>query len=272
MCSCWESDTVSVKKALELLNSKAAVENFIKTTAGKVSQCKRDVLNYLTSNDCSATNIALRLRAYAELIKDYNDMAVCTVAFSYVKALNSEMIGQKEVDSFVDILRAAMTHGLPIKAFLRSIPSENLRGIFNSCNRVQDAIALYNWAPKSVFIDADEVKETISALLVEYGSEQLKYWTMPDLKFDEESGKMCASRHDIECAEDMLKECFDELISEVSQLQDIIDVWECVADVGVEDYYQADYEGDDDYMDRSISYDYDTRQIDSMFSTLIQDT
>lgn len=272
MCSCWENDTVSVKKALELLNSKEAVDNFIKTTGGKVSQCKRDVLDYLTSNDCSATNIALRLRAYAELIKDYNDTAVCTVAFTYVKSLNSELIGQKEVDSFVDILRAAMTQGLPIKAFLQSIPSDNLRRIFHSCNRVQDAIALYNLVPSSVFIDADEVKETISSRLIEYGNEQLKSWTMPDLEFNEASGKMCASRYDIEHAEEMLKECFDELISEVSELQDIIDVWDCVAEVGVEDYYQADYDGYDDYIDRSISYDYDTRQIDNMFSTLIQDT
>ena len=272
MCSCWESDTVSVKKALELLNSKAAVENFIRTTGGKVSQCKRDVLNYLISNDCSATNVALRLRAYAELLKDYKDTAACTVAFTYVKSINPEMIGQKEVDSFVDILSAAMTHGLPIKTFLQSIPPENLRKIFNSCNRVQDAIMLYNLAPGSVFIDADEVKATISDLLVEYGSEQLKSWTMPDLEFDEASGKMCASRYDIERAEEMLEECFNELISEVSQLQDVIDVWDCVTEVGVKDYYQTDYDGYDDYMDRSISHDYDTRQIDSMFSTLIQDT
>ena len=126
--------------------------------------------------------------------------------------------------------------------------------------------------PKSVFIDSDEVKDTISNLLVEYGGELINSWDMPILEFDEDSGKMHASRYDIEHAEKKLEERFNELISGTSQLVDMIDVWDCVADVNIEEYYTADWDGYDDDENMVNSTDSTTKQIDNMFSALIQNS
>ena len=82
------------------------------------------------------------------------------------------------MDSFFDILMAAIPDERSIAAFLQGIPANDLRTIFTVCNRVQDAIALYKLTPKSVFIDSDEVKDTISNLLVEYGGELINSWDM----------------------------------------------------------------------------------------------
>jgi hypothetical protein len=94
---------------------------------------------------------------------------------------------------------------------------------------------------------------------------------MPDLEFDDDSGKMCASIYDIERAEEELAGDFRKIISEVKGLQDLIDVWDCVAEVDVKDFYTADCDGDNRFSDNSDAYDYGARQIDDMFANLISD-
>ena len=125
--------------------------------------------------------------------------------------------------------------------------------------------------PSSFFVDNNEVKEVISDLLVEYGRDQLNYYHTPVLEFDEDSGKMCASRYDIERAEEELAGDFREIISEVKGLQDVIDVWDCVAEVDVKDFYTTDCDGDNRFSDNSDAHDYGARQIDDMFANLIHD-
>ncbi len=271
LCACWHEDDYSVKKAIEFLDSKAALETFIKTPDGEHGSLKSNVFKYLTSDNSSSTNIALRLTAYSELVKNDNDTTSRTAALAYVESLDKGLIDRNGVDSFFDILRATIPDERSIAAFLQSVPANDLRRIFTVCNRVQDAIALYKLAPRSVFIDPDEVEEIISNLLVEYGEELIHSWCMPTLEFDEDSGKICASRYDIEHAEEKLEESFNELISGTSQLVDMIDVWNCVENVNVEKYYTADFDEyygeEDEISDNSAS-----EQIDKLFSALIQNS
>lgn len=272
LCACWHEDDYSVKMAIEFLNSKAALEKFIKIPDGEHGSLKSSVFKYLTSDNCSSTNIALRLTAYSALVKNDNDTTSRTAALAYVESLDKGLIDRNGVDSFFEILRATMPDERSIAAFLQRIPANNLRTIFSVCNRVQDAIALCKLAPRSVFVDSDEVKDTISKLLVKYGEELINSWGMPTLEFDEDSGKMCASRYDIENTEAKLEERFNELISGTSQLVDMIDVMDCVADVNVEEYYTADFEeyyGDED---KAICDNSASEEIDNLFSALIQNS
>ena len=272
LCVCWHEDDYSVKRAIEFLNSKAALETFIKIPDGEHGSLKSNVFKYLTSDNCSSTNIALRLTAYSQLVKNTNDTTSRTDALAYVKSLDKGLIDRNGVDSFFAILRATMPDERSIAAFLQSISANNLRKIFRICHCVQDAIALYKLAPRSVFVDPTEVKEIISDLLVEYGEKLISSWGIPVLEFDETSGKMCASRYDIEEAEEKLEERFNELISDTSQLADMINVWDCVVDVNVEEYYTADCDEYYDEKKRDLPDDSATKRIDSMFSALIQNS
>ena len=247
LCACWHEDDYSVKMAIEFLNSKAALETFIKIPGGEHGSLKSNVLKYLTSDNCSSTNIALRLKAFSELVKNTNDTTSRRAALAYLESLDKGLIDEHGVDLFFEILRATMPDEQSIAAFLQRIPANHLQKIFRLCHCAQDAIALYKLAPRSVFIDSDEVKDIISNLLVEYGEKLINSWGLPTLEFDEDSGKMCASRYDIEHAEAKLKERFNELISGTSQLVDMIDVWDCVADLNVAEYYTTDC--DEEYYD-----------------------
>ncbi len=267
----WQDDTLSVKKALELLNNKKSLEVFIKMSHGCNGRNKKTVLDYLISDECLARNIALRLKVYSELIKDSDDMTVCNAAFTYLQNIDTMLIDRHGVDSFVQIIKAVANHGGAIKEYLQSIPVENVRQIFSFCDCIQDALTLYSLAPSSVFVDNNEVKEVISDLLVEYGRDQLNYYHTPILEFDEVSGKMCASSYDIEYAEEKLAEDFRKIISKVKGLQDVIDVWDCVAEVDVKDFYTSDCDGDNRFSDNSDAHDYGARQIDDMFANLISD-
>ena len=270
LCACWHQDDYSVKKAIEFLNSKAALEAFLKIPGGEQDSFKRDVLKYLTSDDCSATNIALRLKAFSELVKNFNDTTSRNAALAYLEKLDKGLIDEQGVDSFFEILGVTMPDEQSFAAFLQRIPENHLRKIFRICHCVQDAIALYKLAPKSAFVDSDEVKDIISNLLVEHGKKLINSWGLPTLDFDEDSGKMCASQANIEYAEEKLEERFSELISGTSQLVDMIDVWECVADVNVAEYYTTDCDEDYDDEDRMISGNSASEHIDNLFSALIQ--
>lgn len=270
LCACWHQDDYSVKKAIEFLNSKAALEAFLKIPGDEHDSFKRDVLEYLTSDGCSATNIALRLKAFSELVKNPNDATLRNAALAYLEKLDKGLIDGHGVDPFFEILRVTMPDEQSFAAFLQRIPANHLRKIFRICHCVQDAITLYKSVPESVFIDSDEVKDIISHLLVEYGEKLIDSWSLPTLEFDEDSGKMCASQADIEYAEEKLEERFSELISGTSQLVDMIDVWECVADVNVAEYYTTDCDEDYDDEDRIISGNSASGQIDNLFAALIQ--
>ncbi|MBP5787653.1 MAG: restriction endonuclease [Kiritimatiellae bacterium] len=272
LCAYWHEDDYSVKMAIEFLNSKAALEAFLKIPGDEHKSFKRDVLKYLTSDDCSASDIALRLKAFSELVKNTNDTPSRNAALAYLEKLDTGLIDEHGVDSFCEILMATMPDEQSSAAFLQRIPADNLRKIFRICHCVQDAIALYKLAPKSVFPDSDEVKDIISDRLVEYGKELITSWGLPTLEFDEDLGKMSASRYEIEHAEEKLAERFKELISGTSQLVDMIDVWDCVADVNVKEYYTADF---DEYFgeeDEEISANSASEQIDNLFSALIQNS
>ena len=76
----------------------------------------------------------------------------------------------------------------------------------------------------------------------------------------------------LESLEEKLEESFNELISGTSQLVDMIDVWNCIENVNVEEYYTADideYYGEED---REFSDNSATKQIDNLFSALIQNS
>ena len=265
----WQDDTLSVKKALELLNNKKSLEVFIKMSHGCNGRNKKAVLDYLISDECTAKSIPLQLKAYSELVKDSNDEGACDTAFTYLQRLDTMQIDRHGVDSFIQILKAVANHGEAVSEYLQRIPAESVRQVFGFCDCIHDAITLYSLAPSSVFVDNNEVKEVISELLVEYGREQLDSWSMPDLEFDDDSGKMCASNHDIQRAEECLAESFNDVIVAVDGLQDMIDIWSCVAEVDVKEFYTSDCDYDDYGGDNLGVYDYGGKQIDNMFENLI---
>lgn len=267
----WQDDTLSVKKALELLNNKKSLEVFIKMSHGCNGRNKKAVLDYLISDECTAKSIPLRLKAYSELVKDSNDEGACDAAFTYLQRLDPMQIDRHGADSFIQILKAVANHGEAVSEYLQCFPAESVRQVFGFCDCIQDAITLCSLAPNFVFVNNDEVKEVISDLLVEYGRDQLNYYHTPVLEFDEDSGKMCASCYDIERAEEELAESFKKVISEVRGLKDVVDVWDCVAEVDVEDFYTTDCDGDDHFSDNSGAHDYREGQIDDMFANLISD-
>ncbi len=267
----WQDDTLSVKKALELLNNKKSLEVFIKMSHGCNGRNKKAVLDYLISDECTARSIPLRLKAYSELVTDSNDERACNAAFTYLQRLDTMQIDRHGADSFIQILKVVANHGEAVSEYLQCIPAECVRQIFGFCDCIQDAITLYSLAPSSVFVDNNEVKEVISELLVEYGRDQLNYYHTPILEFDEDSGKMRASSYDIERAEEELAGDFRKIISKVKGLQDVINVWDCVAEVDVEDFYTSDRDGDNRISDNSDAYNYGARQIDDMFANLISD-
>ena len=267
----WQDDTLSVKKALELLNNKKSLEVFINMSQGCNGRNKKAVLDYLISDECTARSIPLRLKAYSELVTDSNDERACNAAFTYLQRLDTMQIDRHGADSFIQILKVVANHGEAVSEYLQCIPAECVRQIFGFCDCIQDAITLYSLAPSSVFVDNNEVKEVISELLVEYGRDQLNYYHTPILEFDEDSGKMRASSYDIERAEEELAGDFRKIISKVKGLQDVINVWDCVAEVDVEDFYTSDCDGDNRFSDNSDAHDYGARQIDDMFANLISD-
>lgn len=271
LCNSWQNDTASVKVALELLDNKKSLEVFIKMSHGGNGRKKKAVLEYLISDECTAKSISLRLKAFSELVKDSNDVGTCRAAFAYLQRLDTMQIDRHGADSFIQILKAVANQEEAVSEYLQRIPAESVRQVFGFCDCIQDAITLYSLAPSSVFVDNNEVKDVISDLLVEYGRDQLNYYHTPVLEFDEDSGKMCASRYDIERAEEELAESFKKVISEVRGLKDVIDVWDCVAEVDVEDFYTTDCDGDDHFSDNSGAHDYREGQIDDMFANLISD-
>lgn len=271
LCNSWQNDTVSIKVALELLNNKKSLEAFIKMSHGCNGGNKKAVLDYLISDECTAKSMPVQLKAYSELVKDSNDAGACCAAFTYLQHLDTMQIDRHGADSFVQILKAVANQEEAVSEYLQRIPTESVRQVFGFCDCIQDAITLYSLAPSSVFVDNNEVKEVISDLLIKYGRDQLNYHHTPVLEFDEDSGKMCASSYDIERAEEELAESFKKIISEVRGLQDVIDVWDCVAEVDVKDFYTTDCDGDDYFSDNSDEHDYGTRQIDDMFADLISD-
>jgi hypothetical protein len=249
----------------------STIEDFPSSTACALINTLIVSTDYLISDECTAKSIPLQLKAYSELVKDSNDEGACDTAFTYLQRLDTMQIDRHGVDSFIQILKSVANHGEAVSEYLQRIPAESVRQVFGFCDCIHDAITLYSLAPSSVFVDNNEVKEVISELLVEYGREQLDSWSMPDLEFDDDSGKMCASIYDIERAEEELAGDFRKIISEVKCLQDLIDVWDCVAEVDVKDFYTADCDGDNRFSDNSDAYDHGARQIDDMFANLISD-
>ena len=51
----------------------------------------------------------------------------------------------------------------------------------------------------------------------------------------------------------------------------MIDVWDCVAEVDVKDFYTSDCDEDNRFSDNSGAHDYREGQIDDMFANLISD-
>lgn len=265
----WQEDTLSVKLALELLNSKLALDAFIKIANSGNKKCKESILSYLIADECSVTSVALRLVAYFELIKDGNDRGMSKKAFTYVQKVNAKLIDQQSAKSLIRILERLNAQGLPVKDFLQGLPAESIRYVFSHCDCIKDAIALYKLSPRSVFSDVDEFKDDVAGLLVEFGRDKLDSWYAPNLEFDEDSGKMRASSHDIERIEQDLESEFKDVLSEMDIFQDVIDLEQCVVDVDVNEFYTTDYDGNDDYNDDRVLSDCGGQQIDNLFAGLV---
>lgn len=265
----WQEDTLSVKLALELLDSKLALDTFIKIANSGDKKCKESILSYLIADECSVTSVVLRLVAYFELIKDGNDLGMSRKAFAYVQKVNAELIDQQSSKPFIRILERLNAQGLPVKDFLQELPAKSIRYVFSHCNCIQDAIALYKLSPRATFSDAKEFKDDIADLLVEFGRDKLDSWYAPNLEFDEESGKMRASSHDVERIERDLESEFKDILSEMDIFQDVIDLEQCVVDVDVNEFYTTDYDGIDDFNDDRVLPDYGGKQIDDLFAGLV---